>query len=504
MGLTASILHIDEIAFINYNWIIVPTATNAMIKATEMARKAGIPSPIIYTTTAGNPDTPAGSYALSIFENACPFAETMYDLEDRNALKKVIEQNSSNHALYLEFSYRQLGKTDEWFRDVARRSNSSQDDINRDLLNIWQSSTDKSVIPKELLNKIRNSKRDPAWTEITDGFAIRWYIPQHEVTSGHFASEPSILGTDTSENIGRDFTTFTCLNTTTGAVVFTCRCNDSNVMIVARFVIALLLRFPKMIWIPERQSTAVTIIDFVIEEFQKRHINPFLRIYNEVIQNYQDPAWQNVDIYNYDNLYGKARAAFGFRTSGGLSSGHSRDLLYKQTMMKALELNHSRIYDGRLINEFCGLEMRNGRVDHRRDGHDDMVIGFLLASFLLFFGKNLDRYGIDTSHLLSGVDTQGGVVTQQNRNEQIAIKRRIAELEDLIASNPGNTLTMSYRRELSNLKAMVDDNVSVIDPIAVSQVKEQEKQLTQRAGSSEQKLRAFVNRWTSGWQQRFR
>lgn len=491
----------DEIAFINYNWRIVPTATSSMLKASEMARRAGIPSPMIYTTTAGNPDTRAGAFALSIFENACPFAETMYDLKDRAALMAIVENNSTNHMLYLEFSYRQLGKTDAWFEDAARRSNASQDDINRDLLNIWQSSTDKSVIPKDLLNKIRQSKRDPYFSQLEDGFVIRWYIPRDAVENGNFTRMSSILGTDTSENIGRDFTTFTCISPIDGSVIFTCRCNDSNVMLIERFVANMLIRYPKMVWIPERQSTAAGIIDHILEEFQRQRINPFFRIYNEVIQNYGDPAWKDVDVYNYDNLYGKVRAAFGYRTSGG-SVGTARNVLYKQTMFKTLELNHSRIYDARLINEYCGLEMRNGRVDHSKDGHDDQVISHLLASFLLFFGKNLQMYGIDTGTLMSRVDLSGKEVDPVARSEQIRIRKRISELEALLSVGLSHILAETYKRELQSLREMVDDSIAVVDPIAVSQVKEQERQIRQQTGSSEEQLRSFANRWNYGWQQR--
>lgn len=499
-GLTASILHFDEIAFINYNHLIVSTATNAMLKATEMARRAGIPSPIIYTTTAGNPDTESGKFALSIFENACPFEETMYDLlarDGKGGLVEMIGNNSKNHVLYLEFSYRQLGKSDEWFEQAARRSNASQDDINRDLLNIWQSSTDKCVIPKSLLALIRQSKQDPCFTDLSEGLAVRWYIPREEVESGRFAEQPMILGTDTSECVGKDFTTFTCISPKDGGVVFTGRVNDSNTILITSFVTNTLLKYPKMVWIPERQSTGAGIIDGVLDTFQKKRINPYFRIFNEVVQNYGDPAWKNVDVYDIDNLFGKARASFGYRTSG--SGGTSRNLLYKQTMMKALELNHSRIRDSRLISELCGLEMRNGRVDHRKDGHDDQVISFLLASFLLFFGRNVRMYGLDGASLLSDLTASGESIDEYRRQEQISLRKRVTELEALMAGSSSSLMKGSYERELNSLRAMIDDSITIVQPLAVSQVDAQEKQIQQLGASGEQQLRNFSHRWQRAW-----
>ena len=150
------VVHFDEIAFMNYNWIIVPTAANSMLAASRNARAAGMVSPIIFTTTAGNPDTRAGAFALSIFQSAMQFSEKLYDLQNRNELLEVIKKSSTRVApmLYLEFSYRQLGFTDEWFKENASRSGASQDDINRDFLNIWQSSSDSAILEEEIRRKL--------------------------------------------------------------------------------------------------------------------------------------------------------------------------------------------------------------------------------------------------------------------------------------------------------------------------------------------------------------
>ena len=106
-----ALIHFDEIAFMNYNWIVVPTAVNSMLAASMNARRNGLPSPIIFTTTAGNPDIKQGAFALDIFESAMPFTETLYDLENREQLLSIIRKSSTSASpmLYLEFSYRQLG-----------------------------------------------------------------------------------------------------------------------------------------------------------------------------------------------------------------------------------------------------------------------------------------------------------------------------------------------------------------------------------------------------------
>ena len=491
-----SLIHFDEIAFLAYNWIVVPTAVNAMLKASEQARKAGLPSPIIYTTTAGNPDTKEGSYALGIFESALPFSEVYYDLHDRDGLMQIVAASSGSKMLYLEFSYKQLGKSEEWFKDASKRGNASQDDINRDLLNIWQSSTDKAIIPQHILAKMRESKREPAFVDLKDGFVVRWYQDRAIVADPAFVNRPMIMGMDTSENVGRDFTTLVIIDPRDMRLLATCRCNEANTMQVARHIVTLLTRYSRLVFIPERNNTGTGIIDFVMEQLQAQNINPYSRIYNEVVQGYNEPKFKDVNIHNFREIFGKQRSYFGFRTSGATAGGTSRNILYKVTMMKTLEMNHSRLYDSALISEFCNLTERNGRVDHPVGCHDDTVIAYLLACYLVYFGKNLHLYGIPEGTVLETLTADGNEVSVEVKADQMQIRKRISELEDLLAGNPAHILRQSYLREISMLRPLIDESVVQIKPLAVSQVDYQARELASSTSSGGiSGLQNFCNRF---------
>ena len=495
-GSSMALVHFDEIAFINYNWIIVPTVVNTMLKASEQARAAGLPSSVIYTTTAGNPDTKMGAYALNILDSAMPFNEKLYDLQDRNALMELIDSNSKNRMLYIEYSYRQLGRTDEWFKEAAARSKASQDDINRDLLNIWQASSEGTVIPEHLLRQLREGKMDPSFVDFDSGFLIKWYMDREIVETERFINKPLVMGMDTSENIQRDYTAFCIIDPSDLSVVATCRCNENNTMGVARHVLNLLLKYPKLVWIPERQSSAIGIIDFVIQELQEKNINPFFRIYNEVVQNYGDPKYKNMNIYNFHEIYGQIRGTFGYRTGGG-NGPHSRNLLYKTVMIKYLEMAARKVRDRDTIIEFSNLTVRNDRVDHSRIGHDDAAISLLLGSYMIFFGKNLQMYGIPQGTILQNITLSNGTtVTSEERQEQIEIRRRISDLEEMIARNPTHILKQTYMRELNILKDQLDESMTIIQPIAVSQMEHDKREVR---GVDPTKLYdnllTFHNRW---------
>lgn len=491
-GLSLTVVHFDEVAFIRYNYITVPAAQAAKLNASKVARKHGLPSPTIYTTTAGNPDTDTGAYALSIFEDAAPFNETMYDLDTHEDLVKLIDEIAPKTRLFLEFSYKQLGFTDAWFKQASSELNGNQDDIARDLLNIWQASSNENVIPQSVIQQLRHSKQEPAFTDLTHGFMMRWYMDKSIVESEEFHHRPFVAGMDTSENIGRDFTTLVMMDPTDLNIVAVCRCNVANTMQVAKYMSDLLLEFPNLLWIPERNNTGIALIDFVIQKLQDNNINPYKRIYNEVVQQRQEPKFKDINIYNYKEIYTE-RKYFGYRTSGSASST-SRDRLYKDIMIKALELAATRVKDSTLINEYCNLTVRNGRVDHKEGRHDDTVISHLLACYLILSGKNVGIYGIPERQVLSSLSAKGDSIDPSVKELQMDLRKRIAELEYKLGDrNLNYILRQSYLRELSTLRPLIDNNVVEATPIAASQVDMERKELRQMGASDNQKAKQFAS-----------
>lgn len=463
-----------------------------MNKASEQVRGQGLPSPIIYTTTAGNPETKPGQYALRILQSGTPFTESMYDLDNRDALVELISHTSENRMLYLEFSYKQLGKSDEWLQQVISRGQASPDDVARDLLNIWQSSNDRAVIPQNLLQRIRASKREPDFVDLRDGFVVKWYRPRTEVSTESFKESPMIMGMDTSENVSRDYTTFVIIDPRDMGVIATCRCNESNTMQVAQHVFVFLKRFPNLLWIPERNNTGIGIIDFVIQKLVESNINPYTRIYNEVVQNTGDGKFKDVNVFDYTSISGRIRSTFGFRTTGG-----SRNTLYKVTMMKTLEMNSDRIYDNSLISELCNLTERNGRVDHPEGCHDDTTISYLLACYLVFFGKHIHLYNIPAKSILEKVAASTGAQIDPNQREkQLYLKNRIQDLNAKIANTTSYILKEQYERELKTLLPQVDDSILEIQPLAISQIEYQEKELLGKTtGATVESVRNFLTHW---------
>ena len=370
-GMTTPIQIWDEFGYFKNNHISYPAAVSATNAAVDSARAAGQHAFNIIATTASLLDTKEGEYAFSLISSSMRFTEKLYDCKNKNDLNSILEKNSVRKMLYITYSYLQLGKTHAWLREKTIRANSTQDQIDTDYLNIWKHGITNSVLNTVTLKTIKDSVIDPVIPEIQDGYIVRWYVSSDKLIDSNFIHKPFILGMDCSENIGRDFTSFVIMDPSDMSIVATCKCNEVNLIKLGRYIVKLLMKFDRAVFIPERNSTGVTILDTIFEEFERLSISPYKRIYNTVVQNRElDDKMKEINL-GETSVSGRARSYFGFRTTGGMYS-NTRDLLYRQVLKKAISINANKIHDADLADEMCHLEIRNGRIDHKDGMHDDM------------------------------------------------------------------------------------------------------------------------------------
>jgi len=460
-GMTTPVQHWDEPATFKNIHISYPVSLSTTITAAENARKNNQPCSNILTTTAGKLNTKEGRYTHNLITQSVSFTEKMYDLKNKEELEEIVVKGSSNKMVYVSFSYLQLGKTHKWLKDVVSRINATQDTIDRDYLNIWKLGSASEILSQEILTRLKTGQREPLFVEIKDGYIWRWYIDKHFVDSGEYKTIPMILGMDSSENVGRDFTSLVLLDARDMSLVATCRCNESNIIRMAIFIATFLIAYTNTLFIPERKSTGSAIIDTILIEFKKHHINPFKRIYNLVIQNRDEEPYKSISISS--DVHGTMRKYFGFTTTGG---EYSRHYLYSTVFSKAMELNGDKIYDSNLIEEISGLVVKNGRVDHAASGHDDTVISYLLACYVLFAGKNLEYYNIEHSKLLSHY-TENRDPRDITIHKQQEIRDNIILIKKKINDTDSEILRAALYRRLKQYEATLDDTIDMTPTIAV-------------------------------------
>lgn len=467
-GLTSPVVHGDEPAFCTNIEITYPVMMLSTVTAVENAKRAGQPHSNIFTTTAAPIDTARGRFAYEMVNKAMQFSELIYDLKNKEEAQALVRANSKNDMINGTFSYLMLGLTHKWYEDACRLSGATKEVNDRELLNEWKSGTDTALLDAETIKLINNNKHEPTFTEIISSYVIRWYLERSIVESSAFAQKRLILGMDSSENIGRDFTTLVLVDIATMAVVATFRCNESNTIKIGMFIAQFLLKYRNVTFIPERNSTGTAIVDTIIMMFQRNHVNPFRRIYNRVVQEYSTPEMQRINIDDASILDSSVRKHFGFRTTG-----KTRPYLYKNTLIKATTMNATRINDTVLIGELSTLSVINGRIDHTEDNHDDMVIAWLLACWLIYFGENLHYYGIDPRMIPTTITSNGEIVDPVRSQQQLQLRSLLKQYHDLLKNADSEVVRNFYMQKILQVQERLDHDI-VVEPIGVTKVEQDE------------------------------
>jgi len=460
----------DEFGYFTNNKLAYESAKSATNTAGRQVRAKGIPAANIITTTAGNLASPEGMYAYNIRNGCVRYTEKLFDCKNVEELKDLILNNGTSNMVYIEFSYKQLGKDDVWFREVT--TGLSQDIIDCDFLNKWSYGGKDSVIPKELLDKLSTFALEPVYNEINNKLLLRWYLPEPIVSSQQFKNTPFIIAADTSDNVGSDFTTIVVINPYDMAVVMTAKCNSVNLTYVSKLLIHLLTRFPRAVLIPERNKNGAIVLDAIIYHFTVDKVDmsfdPFKRLFNTYVQNYSSttPKLSTLDLNS-----GTVRKSFGFNTTVG-----SRESLYGSVLMTTVNRNYMRIFDPTIIDEIKGLTMDSGRVDHSNGNHDDMLVAYLIACWFVMYGRNHNMYGIKSNEILSDIQENSNLSLEE-RERIKTFKNKIKSIEETLSGNISQMLRFTLTSELEYLKAMIppDDSIDN-DVISLHQIgKEREE-----------------------------
>lgn len=451
-GASMPVLHIDELEYCASIDVSYPTMLASTGTARENAKFHGKPHSNIITTTAGDPSKPECKAAAKILEGAMPFTEHLYDLENNDKLHEVVEASSPQKMIIGVFSHLQLGYDNKWLRDKIARNKMTRDQVMRDYLNRRVSIQEDPIIPQETLALITASEREPAHIQIlSNKFVIYWYLPEEEVQSPQFRDRPIVVGCDSSEMIGRDATTLVGVDPRDLSTVFTFKCNEGNINIVGTMIAQLLMMFPKMVWVPENKSSGTSLIDIVTLILRKEGHNPFVRIFNWVVNNKNEVEFQKYDIRDMNLLDTSVKRYFGIKTDKT-----KRDELYSAILLEAASKAASRIKDKILIKELSSLTVRNGRVDHEVGGNDDTVIGWLMAIWLILRGRNLQMYGLKPGTVLSHVSPGRPDKTQLSIERQEKVRSKLDELEKQLRLQQDPSLRRLLASDIELLKEMLE------------------------------------------------
>lgn len=410
-GFRIATLLVDEIAFVNNIAIALGAASMAGNKAKEVAAELGNPYGNIYVTTAGDIDSRDGNYVYEMLNNACVYNEKLLDCEDLETLKKYIITNSSARdrkdakmMVNLTMTYRQMGYDDDWMKRKLEEVDSSDENIERDLFNKWISGSSASPLTSENKEDLQNGKVEDPEVRYVEPFsyAMRWYVSERELARILDAGGNMIIGSDTSSGSGSDDISFYIRNSLNGETLAGMLFNTISIYELSDFYSDFLINNPQSTLVIERKDSGPAIIDAIIERLCAAGINPLTRVFNNIVQNKDQYEKEYKELMTCrisdKQKFINHKKHFGFTTTG--QGEYARSMLFGRNMQSNLKYTAHTTRDVPLINQYMGLIIKNGRIDHQVGGHDDAVVAHLLSYWFLTMGKNLQVYGINPSSVL--------------------------------------------------------------------------------------------------------
>jgi hypothetical protein len=474
-GLTSSIMVGDELPFQINCHISLPVALGAMGAAVDKAKANNSPYGIIVPTTAGKKDTPEGKFAFEMLQESAVWDENFLDCENQTDLERLIRTNAPGgvYQVNITMNHRQLGKSDAWLNNVLENTKQTGEAADRDYFNRWTSGSLTSPFDIEDMEPMRQSVRDPVWTQIhKQAYITRWYLPKEEGL-WRLANRNTVCSLDTSDASGGDDISLVWVDVITGETICAGSYNETNIIKFCEWLVDLIAQNPKMTMIIERRSTGAAILDYLMYMLPALGIDPFRRLFNLCVQNAEDDRERFQEIStpmgrrDPDCLV-RYKKTFGFATSG--SGMASRTELYSTTLQAAVKQVGKRMYDKKLVDQTLSLEIRNGRVDHPKGEHDDMVIGWLLAHWFITRGKNLQFYGIDATQVYRDVRPEASMTPAELylHQQQQALRGQISQIVEQLGDETDEMIVTKLESQLKQLTRRViadDDEMFSVDEL---------------------------------------
>lgn len=461
-GLTAGRLFSDEGPFTKNVHHILPAALASGTAARRINEAEGVPYGNVFATTPGDLATEEGKYMYELMTSGIMWDERYIDIPTRKQLIDIIRSNSTAEVprimFYVKYNHRQLGTTDEQLAAMIANAKGTPDQIRRDFGGEWTTGGLNKPFSAEDADRMNASRMRAVFKDISpQNYVTDWYYTEEEMMMK--LKDRHVIGLDTSEAVGRDAIAMSIVNAVTAEYAGKLTVNESNVISFAIHLADFMVRYPNTVLILERRSTGSSVADAVILQLQTRVPDLHRRLFVRITQDYSrtDDLYKEYHrgpVGSAEKFWNKFRKYIGFSTDQ-----EKRRKLYGEVFTTALRLSADKLRCGELIDQILNLVEKNGRIDHKASGHDDLVISWLLAMWLLLFGKNLSHYDINNSRLMMRnrnlAENREGVDEELQLEEEARQQKLMGEIEQLVRTTHGLLDPVQAMAARNRLQALI-------------------------------------------------
>lgn len=459
-GQTFPLLWADEFAFIPYMKTIYGNMAPAMSKAVEISKANGSPYGILYTTTPGFLTTDEGKYAYEIINNATKFNEGWYDLTYYQ-LMDLITSNKLSVFVYIEFTYQELGYSEDWFYEHCKEQNWDWVTIRREYLLEWSDESENNPFTKDELDTVKKFCKKPKKSFLIFGKYQLDIFEEIPLMSNLVPKYPPIVGVDPSGGVSKDSSCITFVDSRTTRVFAQLRSNTISLVELARVLEYIVMNMmPNAIINIERNGGyGLSVIGKLKGSKLKRNL--YYEIKDKTIEESVEDGV----------IVTKKRKT---KVYGLQSTKEVREQLI-ELLRERMTYHKDKFISPTIYKELTGLEVKkNGKVEHSDLTHDDQIFSYLMAMYVWYEGKNLrenfgiQKFGIKTEEAvddvleLSSVDDVSDIteeIAYVNRDKQDEYEKQMAELQKGKGIMFSEFVANQRKKEDEQLKLMLQSPV---------------------------------------------
>lgn len=381
-GETASQYWDDEYDFTPFNNDIMDAAAPAYNTARTNAKTNKTLYGRILTSTPGYLNTKEGKAADKRISKMLKWDDSMLD-EPINKIHSLLNSKKCNGFMYIEHSWKQLGKSMKWYADLCKLLDYDSDKILREIELQRIQGNEKSPFKKQNLVYISQNTKEPI-----EKLDLRKDLQPILIYEKLNKKISYILSVDPAEGLSLNNTAFTLINPHTEMIV----AEYKSPYISPPDFFRMLCKFIKL-YVPRSM--------IVVEANRGRElINRFLESPYRLQLWYNpdklvDKVVRSVDKYGSEKQASYERRAFGFDTTT-----KSKPLLFS-IIERFMEDELDKVNTKYLVKDVSAVQRKpNGTIilgaddDDEGEGHGDVLMAYLIGLFVLFNAKNLEEFGV--------------------------------------------------------------------------------------------------------------
>lgn len=380
-GQTVPIAWLDEMAFIKYNDVVYGAMRPALSTAYRFAEANGTPYSMLLTTTPSSLSVPHGMFFYSkIMGLAAEFDERFYDwLFEKGLkwLKNYITENSGNDFVYIEYSYKDLGKDDQWLQAQIRSLNNDMTLVKREILLEWTYSSDESLLDEDTLTEI-------SYYADQDVKARHLFLDKYTLylmkNPYNLLKKNYLITLDLAGGLGRDKTAITIIDPKDESIIGFMQSNTMSAVEAVDVTIELINTFfPKAVVVPELNHTGGVYVELLKKKdggIYEKHI-----FYTLKERKFEKEVIDDRTVFNPKK---KSYVRKEVRVYGINTNSKTRNIMIEEILWNLIEYRKESFNNREIFKELKTLQRKsNGKIEHSAAGHDDLLFSYLIGVYAL-------------------------------------------------------------------------------------------------------------------------